>query len=281
VSSLNGPYGIAASGTNLFVCNYGQNTAGNTVGEYTTLGATVNSALMTLPNEPFAIAASGSDLYVASLVDELGDAVIGEYTTSGATVKANLITGLTYPIKMAVSGQNLFVANQYTGTLGPGSITEYDATTGAVVNSSLITGLNEPNDIEVDGSDLYVLSGGDYDASDGFIGEYTLGATRGTIQSSTKTLISGIDNGISMALEGSDLFVVNDEQNYVSEYSTSGSTINSRLISGLTYPLEIVSAPVAVPEPTTGGAIALVAAVTLWVFGSRSWRSRPDYSRYV
>ena len=37
------PYGIAVSGSDLFVANYGSNT----VGEYTTSGATVNASLVT------------------------------------------------------------------------------------------------------------------------------------------------------------------------------------------------------------------------------------------
>jgi hypothetical protein len=39
ISGLNGPYGIAVSGSDLFVAN-----ANGTIGEYTTAGATVNPA---------------------------------------------------------------------------------------------------------------------------------------------------------------------------------------------------------------------------------------------
>ncbi len=77
ISGLNGPWGIAVSGSNLFVANYGNST----IGEYTTSGAVgecladhgVKLALLN-------IAVSGSNLFVTNY----GNGTIGEYTTSGA-----------------------------------------------------------------------------------------------------------------------------------------------------------------------------------------------------
>jgi hypothetical protein len=130
ITGLNGPIGIAVSGSNLFVANQ----ASGTIGEYTTSGATVNAALVTVPPLfPHGIAASGSDLFVDSTTN-----TIGEYTTSGATVNPALITGLNGPLGIAVSGSDLFVANNLSGTIG-----EY-TTSGATVNPALITGLNGP-----------------------------------------------------------------------------------------------------------------------------------------
>jgi hypothetical protein len=80
------PWGIALSGSNLFVTN--QNTG--TIGEYTTSGATVNPALISGLSNPTGIAVSGSDLFVANV----GTGTIGEYTTAGATVNPTLISGL-------------------------------------------------------------------------------------------------------------------------------------------------------------------------------------------
>jgi glucose/arabinose dehydrogenase len=87
ISGLNQPFGIAVSGSNLFVTN----SAGGTIGEYTTSGATVNASLIAGLNHPFGIAISGSELFV---VTENGNGTIVEYTTSGATVNASLISGL-------------------------------------------------------------------------------------------------------------------------------------------------------------------------------------------
>jgi hypothetical protein len=64
------------SGSDLFVTNY----YGNTVGEYTTSGATVNASLVGVDN-PDGIAVSGSDLFVVSEPSS-----VAEYTTSGALV---------------------------------------------------------------------------------------------------------------------------------------------------------------------------------------------------
>jgi hypothetical protein len=86
---LNGAEGITVSGSHLFVAN----EAADTIGEYTTAGATVNAALVSGLNQPFDIAVSGSDLFVvnfAGTVPRMG--TIGEYTTSGATVNAALVS---------------------------------------------------------------------------------------------------------------------------------------------------------------------------------------------
>jgi hypothetical protein len=159
VLGLNGPKGLAVSGSNLFVASEGSGT----IGEYTTAGATVNAALVSGLNTPQGLAVSGSDLFVANLLSN----TIGEYTTAGATVNAALVTGLKGPGGVAVSGSDLFVANSNLGTIG-----EY-TTAGATVNAALISTFNTVEGIAVSGSDLFVAN-----FADGTIGEYTTaGAT--------------------------------------------------------------------------------------------------------
>src|ERR1039457_4936452 len=114
----------------IFETNY----FGNTIGEYTTSGTTVNSALISGLNSPTGIAVSGVDLFVANQ----STGTIGEYTTLGTTVNSTLISGLNTPECIAVSGGTLFVTNASAGTIG-----EY-TTLGTTVNSALITGLNNP-----------------------------------------------------------------------------------------------------------------------------------------
>ncbi len=86
--------------------------SGNTIGEYTTSGATINASLIPGLSFPMAIAISGSDLFVARSGYEGNTTTIGEYTTSGATVNATLVPGSTFPSGMVGSGSDLFVLNQ-------------------------------------------------------------------------------------------------------------------------------------------------------------------------
>jgi hypothetical protein len=67
-----------ARGDTIFEANW----SGNSIGEYTTSGATVNASLITKLSSPSGIAVSGSNLFVANGPTN----TIGEYTTSGATV---------------------------------------------------------------------------------------------------------------------------------------------------------------------------------------------------
>ena len=81
------------------------NLTTNTVGKYTTSGATVNAALISGLSGPEGIAVSGSDLFVTNFAT----GTIGKYTTSGATVNASLVSGLSGPAGITVSGSDLFV----------------------------------------------------------------------------------------------------------------------------------------------------------------------------
>ncbi len=125
-----------AHGDYIYVAN--SNGTVNTIGEYTTSGATISAALVSGLIAPIGIAVSGANLFVTN--DEGG--TIGEYTTSGATVNAALVSGLNGPWGIAVSGSNLFVANT-AGTIG-----EY-STSGATVNAALVSGLAEPLGIAI------------------------------------------------------------------------------------------------------------------------------------
>jgi len=135
ISGLSDPTGIAVSGSDLFVTNFG----GTTIGEYDTSGAPVNASLVSGTYGPTFIAVSGSNLFVTNWFN----GTISEYTTSGGTINATLVSGLSQPEEIAVSGSDLFVANAGTNTIG-----EY-TTSGAVVNATLVSGLSDPNGIAV------------------------------------------------------------------------------------------------------------------------------------
>ena len=135
ISGLNEPEGMAISGSNLFVANFGNGT----VDEYnaTTGAATgINASFITGLDEPEGLVLSGSTLYVANS----GNGTVGEYNaTTGAAISASFITGLLSPSGLAISGNTLYVSDSASGT-----VAEYNAITGAAISTSFITGLQGP-----------------------------------------------------------------------------------------------------------------------------------------
>ena len=123
--SLQNPYSIAISGTNLFFAD----NATSEIELYTTGGTLVNPSFapgpVTSVAGPNAIAVSGGNLFIANR--NIG--TISEYTTSGTLVNASLISGLNGPAGIAVSGGELFVIEDTSGTVGA-----YDATSAERVN---------------------------------------------------------------------------------------------------------------------------------------------------
>jgi len=240
--------GIAASGSNLFV------TYDNfTINEYTMSGATVSAPWVGgTPGSPpsglgcpYGIAVSGSNVFVANQTYDTVD----EYTLTGTPVSVPFVTGLRFANAIAASESDVFVIN------GSG-VSEY-TTAGALVNASLL-----PSSSWLEGLSGFAISGSNlFTVSSTAIGEYTLGATPGTIASSNPSLITGLNNGYGIAVLGSDIYVTTDGLGLtgaVGEYTTSGGVVNADLISGLDTPYGIV----VVPEPATG-AIAVVAGLAL------------------
>jgi hypothetical protein len=97
---LNGPFGIAISGSDLFVTN----ADGNSIGKYTTAGATMDASLV---SGPALNGAAGLVMFVMNSFN----GTVGEHTTAGATVRASLISGLVGSEGIAVSGTDLFVTH--------------------------------------------------------------------------------------------------------------------------------------------------------------------------
>ena len=143
-NGLDGPRGIAVSGTDVLVASYGYGY-GADIGEYTFEGATVNQSLL---HGTFLvdIATSGSNLYLSY------GTRIGKYTTSGTIVNEFFVQHLNDPRGITVSGDgtHLFVVDFGDVPDGiKGSVGEYDATTGAAINAALITGLDNPTGIAI------------------------------------------------------------------------------------------------------------------------------------
>jgi hypothetical protein len=219
ISKLDGAFGIAISGSDLFVANYG----GKYIGEYTTSGATINASLISL-YAPIGIAVSGDDLFVVNR----GTDSVGEYTTSGATVNATLFS-VSDPGGIAIAGDDLFITTDGSGVDagldGFGGIAEYTID-GSTVNPTLVTGLNNPFGIAVSGNDLFVanFSSGMPNETTGSIGEYTADGT--TVDAA---LIAGLNSPFDLAVAGDDLYVAGIENYYAYDSGSTGELLTLSL----------------------------------------------------
>jgi hypothetical protein len=169
VSGLGWPWGIAISGTNLYVADLTKNQ----IGVYTTSGQTVNSSLIT----------GFSGWYLAVNKDYLfvdNGTNIAKYTLDGSLVNPSLISGPARFGAMDISGDRLFVASAANGTIG-----EY-LLDGTPVNASLVTGLQALSGISIAGGHLFV-SNEQPSTSTRRISEYNLDGSIANI-----SLISGL-----------------------------------------------------------------------------------------
>ena len=269
VTGLFDPYGIAVSGSNLFVndATFVSSSNGNditTLGEYSTNGTTGNAAFISGLNLQGGIAISGSNLFVTSVNGSSGAGFIQEFTTSGATVNANLVASLEFPKPgngIAVSGSTLLamVPNPVDGTA---TVSKFDATSGAVIDANFIPELNVSlSAIAVSGGQVFVT---------GTSGIQVFDAATGTAIKTIPT--PGITGGGSgLAVLGSDVFVTNFNAGTIGEYDiNTGQAINASLVTGLTDPVGI--AVVAVPEPSTFAVLAGLGVLGVAVLRRRANR---------
>lgn len=140
--TLSRAYGIAVSGSNLFVTT----SSGGQLGKYSTLDGTGNPFFITSAYGASGIAVSGSTLYV---VMNGGTTVATYDADTGATLNSAFITGFAGARGIAVSGSNLFVVDNSNHRVG-----EFNADTGATINASFITfsNLQYPSGIAVEGA---------------------------------------------------------------------------------------------------------------------------------
>jgi hypothetical protein len=255
---------IAASGDSLYAAVSGG------IAQYDASGALVNPSLVSGLASVYAITVSGGDIFALN-----GAGSIAEYTTSGALVDASLVTGLS-PSDVggiAVSGGDLLVENFLVGEGLGSTISEYDATSGALLNGSFIA-VNGPYAIAASGGNLFVA----YNA--GFtIGEYT--AAGASVNASLVTAYPSDQLSIArgIAFSGNDMFVANaafggggPSPNFVGEFdATTGATISSSLIPGLSGPTGVAVVPT--PEPSTLILLAIGASALL-ANGLRGRRTR-------
>jgi len=115
---------------------------------------------------------------------------------------------------------NIYVTSEF-------SIGEYGLN-GQTNNSALISGLGAFNTIAISGNDLFAANVANFPSGTASaIGEYT---TSGA-PIATPLITTGSSSPQGIAISGTNLFVLNGGT--IAEYTTSGKTLNSSLISGL------------------------------------------------
>ncbi len=177
-SGLTSPFGLAVTGSNLYIANF---NSGN-VFKYDLNGtqlntlSTLNSNSGANPN-PYGLAISGDTLFVSQATTGTGANTIKGYslTSFSSTPTMTLTTNLSNPHGLTISGSTLYVANGGTGA-GTGTIETFNALTGASTGT-LVSGLTGPQGITVYGSSLFV-SGNDgtvkgFDLSGNVLGGFT------------------------------------------------------------------------------------------------------------
>jgi len=200
IPNLNGPQGIAISGTNLYVANF----YSNTIGAYTTSGDVINSNLITGLSEPEGLVVTNDLLFVANY-----SGAIGEFTTAGTTINTNLIAGGFGSDGLAFNGTNIFVG-------GMSQVAEYKTNAARQVPLVIIPGFAAG--IAVFGTNLFVV---DFNQS---INQYSVSGAHIHVP-----LITGLHpNGI--AASGGFLFVLNISGT-VGLYTTAGVSINPSLFT--------------------------------------------------
>ncbi len=170
------PYGLAASGSYLYVASFG----GNKVGKFNAdTGAVVDADLITGLGGPWAIAIDGSTLYVSNF----NSGKVGKYTTDGTLVNASFIT-VSSPAGIGVWGSYLYV-------MTANDIRKYNKADGSLVGNFL-TGLTSPTNLAISGDYLYVVCQGE-----NAVRKYSL-ATGAEVGN---PLISGLNAPFSIAVE--------------------------------------------------------------------------------
>jgi hypothetical protein len=260
ITGLDGPSGLALSGSDLFVANFNSGT----IGEYNAItGAAINATLVTGLQSPVSLAVLGTNLYVTNF----GSDKVGEYNAStGAAINANLITGLNGPWGLSLAGSDLYVS--IISGLSNSTIGIYNATTGAAINATLVSGLVHPFGLALMGSDLFASVGPASIPSPGNLTKAIGVYNASTGAAINATLVDGLSNPDDLAVSGADIYVAVAGNGTVGEYNaTTGAAVNATLISGLNGTFGIVIGTV--PEPAEAGLCGALAAV-----GAVVWRRR-------
>jgi hypothetical protein len=235
---LNGPTQMAIDGNNhLFVANYGGNAT--TVGEYdATTGATINAGFISGLDRPGTLALDGlGHIFVGSIFDN----TVGEYdATTGATINAAFISrqAVHGVAGLAFDGNNHLFVLDASASPAP-NIGEYNATTGATIVAPFINvPTSSPNDMifvpaSVPEPSAIIL------ATLGFAGlavwGWRLRKTRLAIPRIAMFACTAIFLFLPAATHG-QIYVTKQGGSTVGAYTTSGTTLNAALVTGVSGP---------------------------------------------
>ena len=199
------------------------------------------------------LAASGSDLFFTTSYN-----TIAEYTTSGGTVNAALVSGLNNPKRrLRSSNRTIHLCPVRAGALGLLAFAARRRLAAAqakgrnmhcFICATFQSGYGPVWAVALSsaagrGQDMYVAANGNGPNST-TIGEYTTSGS--TVNAS---LISGLNSVGSIALSGSDLFVVNENADTISEYTTSGALVNPSLITGVNGDIAVSGSKLFIENP--------------------------------
>jgi hypothetical protein len=150
--------------------------------------------------------------------------IIGEYTVAGAAINASLITGVTGAFQLAVQGNDLFVSDTQIVY-----ISEY-TTSGSLINPDVLPTAPGGIAFDVVGNDIFLAN------YEGPLSEYTTSGA--VVNGSLGTPVPGAQ---VVDVQGNDIFVssqlprnyppVIGMPQYIGEFTTSGDTINSDLLT--------------------------------------------------
>ena len=261
ISGLSNPYGIAASGSFLYVTNQGTTGTDGTVGRYNLDGSGFTSLVSSGLYNPSGVAVSGSSLYITNSADGSSNGTVARYNLDGTLDNTfTSITGLSGPVGIALSDSNIFVANSANGTVFKYNL---DGTGG----TSLISGLGgsiplaSPFGIAVSGSRLFVTTVA-ADNTSTTIREYDFsgGLTHFNFVDAGTSGISGL------AVSGDRLFATLPGYNQIGNYDMNTGAASMFINgSGGTYGIAVS----AIPEPSTYAAIAGAGMLGLAVWQRR------------
>jgi hypothetical protein len=214
-----GPCLLAASPSNLFWTNQGDDFNGNTLGRSNLDGTAVNPSFITTGTSPCGVAVDGTYFYWSNGDDDS----IGRANLDGSNPNPAFVpdTG-SYPCGIAVDGSHIYWGGN--GTVGRADLS------GANANPDFITGLESPCGVAVDSSHVYWAN--DL-ASSTTIGRANLDGDPASVNNS---FIGGGNIPCGVTVSGGKIYWANYGNGTIGRANVDGSDASPSFISGANNP---------------------------------------------